>query len=506
MNLDRRTFLLGTAAATAFAGCAASRFAPRVRQPGERRRLALIGCGVQMRTALVPMFLNRNYAENVEIVAACDCDSTRAAAGAKLVNTACRNRKCVAVTDFRRILEDPSVDAVCIATPDHWHAYMAVEAMKRGKDVYCETPLAYSVEEAKLVVEAEEKYGCVFRTGSVWRSLREFRDAVGLVRGGFIGDVKYVDANYGTGRKRLGGPSQPFRFYDRPEDAEKEGAPNSDVDWDLWLGPARWRPYSDRLAPRGVHGTPPTFWRFDDDLGSGAHGDCGVNVLDIVQWGLDADASGPCRVLPSRASHSTDPLHGGRRQLGARMMFAKSYGLVELMHCPSGIWSAVFYGTAGIVAVGRGRIAVWRGGLSADVKPDSRVRIALQNANALFAKDDIVVEAVAEGDTNVRRGRLDAALDHIEMEYADVLKHADLRFSPDPVEEFCACLESRVRTSVPAEIGGRVATLTHLLNAAYRYDLGFDWDPERQEIVGDNREGLSFRRDVYRRGWEISLW
>ena len=122
MNLDRRSFLLGSAAATALAGCSTSRIGPRELRPGEKRRLAMIGCGVQMRTALIPQFLNRDYAPGVEIVAVCDCDRVRAAAGAKQVNDAYRNDACAAVFDFRRILEDPTIDAVCIGTPDHWHA------------------------------------------------------------------------------------------------------------------------------------------------------------------------------------------------------------------------------------------------------------------------------------------------------------------------------------------------------------------------------------------------
>ena len=233
MNLNRRSFLLGSAAATALAGCSTTKIGPRELKPGEKRRIAMIGYGIQMRTALIPQFLNKNYASNVEIVAVCDCDKVRAAAGAKQVNDAYKNKNCVAVFDFRKVLEDPMIDAVCIGAPDHWHAYMAVEAMKHGKDVYCEKPLTFSIEEAKKVIEAQKKYGRVFQTGSMQRSWREFRDAVALVRGGLIGDVMYVDANYGIGGQKLGGPSHPLRFFDKPENAATEGAPNPDVDWDM---------------------------------------------------------------------------------------------------------------------------------------------------------------------------------------------------------------------------------------------------------------------------------
>ena len=102
------------------------------------------------------------------------------------------------VADFRDIIADPGIDAVCIATPDHWHAYIACAAMKAGKDVYCEKPLTYSIEEAQLIMKAEKKYNRIFQSGSMQRSWREFRTACMIVRNGFIGDVKYVDCNYGN--------------------------------------------------------------------------------------------------------------------------------------------------------------------------------------------------------------------------------------------------------------------------------------------------------------------
>ncbi len=96
--------------------------------------------------------------------------------------------------------------------------------------------------DKKLTIQrAQEKYGRVFQTGSMqrsWAKVSEFRAACMIVRNGYIGDLKYVDANYGRGGQKLGGPSHQVRFFDRPENAAKEGAPNADVDWNIWLGPA----------------------------------------------------------------------------------------------------------------------------------------------------------------------------------------------------------------------------------------------------------------------------
>ncbi len=503
MDINRRNFIFGSAAAISLAGCATNKIGLRELKPGEKRRIAMIGYGIQMRTALIPQFLNKQYAKNVEIVAVCDCDRVRAAAGAKQVNDAYKTTNCKAVADFREILTDSSIDAVCIATPDHWHAYMCVEAMKHGKDVYCEKPLTFSPDEAKKVIEAQEKYGRVFQTGSMQRSWREFRTACMIVRNGLIGDVKYVDANYGIGGKKLGGPSHPIRLFDDPKNAVTEGAPNPDVDWDMWLGPARWRPYSDQLAPRGVNKFYPMFWRFDDDIGTGYNGDWGAHHLDIAQWGLDMDNSGPVKAICSEEPHSLDLHHGGRRQYGMKMIFKKSYGDVELYHGPFGVWGTVFYGTDGIVAVNRGKIAVWKGtGL---VKPTKEIRAVLDNAT--YMSDKIVAASIGKDygtDATVKKDdALASALDALEKKFDLANAKVQLYKSPNQVQNFCECIETRKMTISPAEVGARGAVLCQLCNMSYVYDTGFDWNPKTFTFENGTGDETWLRRIHYRNGWDV---
>ena len=499
MNLNRRSFIFGSAAAVTLAGQATAKVGLRQLKPGEKRRIAMIGYGIQMRTALIPQFLQNN----VDIVAVCDCDKTRAKAGAKQINKARKNSNCKAVYDFREVLKDPSIDMVCIATPDHWHAYISVEAMKHGKDVYCEKPLTFTIDESKKVMAAQKKYGRIFQTGSMQRSWREFRTAVSLVRGGLIGDVMYVDANYGRGGQKLGGPSHPVRFWDEPKNAAKEGAPNPDVDWKMWLGPAKYRPYSDQLAPRGVNHFYPMFWRFDDDLGSGYNGDWGAHHLDIAQWGLDADKSGPSKVICSSEPYSANLFHGGRRQFGMKMIFKKPYGDVELYHGPFGVWGTVFYGTNGIVAVNRGKIAVWTGtGL---VKPTAEIRKGLENLSFMPEKivaqsvgKDYGTDAMAKKDNN-----LDGALAKIAKNYGEVIKKAGLYYSENQVKNFCECVETRKETISPAEVGARSCTLCLLCNMSYQYDTGFDWDPVKMDFANGTGTGISLKREGDCNGWEV---
>ena len=519
MKLGRRNFLLGSAAAMTLAGCATSKTGARALKPGEKRRIAMIGYGIQQRTALIPQFAGTakycgKLRDMVRIVVVCDCDKTRAEAGAKQVNEIYGDNGCKAELDFRKVLADPTIDAVCIATPDHWHAYMCVEAMKHGKDVYCEKPLTFSPEEAKKVIEAQEKYGRVFQTGSMqrsWAEVSEFRTACMIVRNGGIGTLKYVDANYGIGGKKLGGPSHPLRFFDDPKNAAAESDGYEQLGawgWNMWLGPAKWRPYSNQLAPKGVNKFYPMFWRFDDDIGTGYNGDWGAHHLDIAQWGLDMDASGPFRCERSDEPYSKDLFHGGRRQYGAKLLFQKGADTVELYHGPfsqlgSGHgWGTVFYGTSGIVAVARGKIAVWKGtGL---VKPTTEIRKAIEDCS--YCPELIVASTIGKAygtDALVKKDvALEAAISKLKEFFKLDAAPVQLYKSPNQVLNFCQCIESREPTISPAQVGGRGAVLCQLLNMSYVYDTGFDWNPQTFEFANGTGDPAWLKRANYR-GWDI---
>lgn len=527
MNLNRRTFLMGFAAAAALPGvaagkvdlpAAAAKVGLRALKPGEKLRAAIIGCGIHARNTLIPQFLGKHGAagveKTVEIVAVCDCDKVRAQAAAEKVNKAYGNSGCKVVYDFREVLADPLVDVVCIATPDHWHAYICVEAMKHGKDVYCEKPLTFSIDESKKVMAAQKKYGRVFQTGSMqrsWNKVSEFYTAVMIVRNGLIGDLRYVDANYGRGGQKLGGPSHPVRFWDEPKNAATESAPNPDVDWKMWLGPAKWRPYSDQLAPRGVNKFYPMFWRFDDDIGSGYNGDWGAHHLDIAQWGMDMDDSGPYKVIRSDEPYSDNLFHGGRRQFGMRMLFkSKTDGAdIELYHGPFGVitgsggWGTVFYGTDGIVAVNRGKLAVWKGtGL---VKPTLEIRKQIEDMS--FMPDKVVAASVGKDygtDASAKQDNsLNAAIKKLEEVFD--LAHAKVKLykSNNQVLNFVECVLSRQPTISPASVGGRSCTLCLLCNMSYQYDTGFDWDPVNMTFANGTGTGLSLKREGDCNGWKV---
>lgn len=485
--------------------------------------LAIIGCGIQTRTMLLPQFLELP----VVIRTVCDCDRERREYSAKTVNEAyaadaakkAYAGKCKAEGDFRKVLKDKSISMVVIATPDHWHAYIAVEAMKAGKDVYCEKPLTYSVEEAVTVMAAEKKYKRIFQTGSWQRSRREFRTAAMIVRNGLIGDIKYVDCNYGNAAAQdntdisnfhanLGGPSHPHRFFCQWDDAARkiqdiatESAPNKNVDWDMWLGPAPWSPYSDQCAPRGVNKFFPMFWRFDDNYGTGYNGDWGAHHLDIAQWGLDMDKSGPVKIVRSDKPHSVNPLHGCRRQYGMKFVFANG---VELYHNLFSTWGTVFYGTKGIVAVNRGKIAVWKG---RGVKPTDKIREELANNKFTGMKQIAAFYGKDWGkETNVKvDAGLGEALDVLDkffkLEKAPVQLYKSIKHTANFVE----CCKTRKPTITPAETGARATIMCLLCNLSYVYDTGFDWNPKKNTFANGTGDPLWLKRAAYRGGWEVKL-
>lgn len=527
MKLNRRSFLFGSAAATVLSGCATGKVPSRPRAEGEKLNVALIGYGMQMWTALLPQFVGAkkgwgsekscyNMPDLCRVTLVCDCDRVRAKTGAAHVDreyakNSVKQPACRHCTDFREVIADPSIDLVVIATPDHWHTYIAVEAMKSGKDVYCEKPLTYNVDESRKIIAAQKKYGRIFQCGSMQRSWDVFRTAAMVVRNGFIGDVLYVDANYGIAGKKLGGPSHPFRFFEDPEKAAEESRPNPNVDWDMWLGPSKYRPYSNRLAPAdyknakvpGVHSWYPMFWRFDDETGLGYNGDWGAHHLDIAQWGLDLDKSGPYRVICSTEPHSANLYHGGRRQYGMKMLFKKPYGDVELYHGPFGVWGTVFYGTNGVVAVNRGKIAVWEG---AAVRPSAAVREAIDGLGAL---EGCVLKTGYTGvdygtDASVKKDAgLEGAIAAINRIYSLDKAPVQLYKSENQVLNFVECAISRKETISPAEVGARGAVLCQLCNMSYVYDTGFDWDPVKMEFANGTGRGIPLKRDYCRNGWEV---
>ncbi len=253
--------------------------------PGNRLTIGLVGMGKQMGSHF-GAFLGR---DDCQVVALCDVERKRLELCQQRANehyaaatASGEYNGCDIYGDFREIAARDDIDAVIIATPDHWHALISIAMLKSGKDVYCEKPLTLTINEGRAIVNAAREYGRIFQTGSQQRSEANFRYACELVRNKRIGEVHTVHVN-------VGGP--PVECY-LPEQPVPEG-----LDWDFWLGPAPFRPYNADIAPGLDYDGWPNFRAYRDYSGGGMT-DWGAHHFDIAQWGLGMDNSGPVEIIP----------------------------------------------------------------------------------------------------------------------------------------------------------------------------------------------------------------
>ncbi|HEY4150711.1 MAG TPA: Gfo/Idh/MocA family oxidoreductase [Chitinophagaceae bacterium] len=331
---NRRDFIKASALATGFFIVPRFVLGRGFTPPSDKINLGFIGCGKQSLT-LRPAFLKE---EQAQFVAGCDVFQQKLDRFVREVNAFYAQKAgqpsykgCDAYHDFRELLSRKDIDAVIIATPDHWHSVAAVKSLEAGKDVYCEKPLALTIVEGRAMVTATRKHDRVFQTGSMQRSWKEFRQAVELVRNGYIGAIKSVKVN-------VGGP---------PKDWDLKGEPLPEgMDWNFWLGPNKTkRPYNNILAPT-LAGEPAIWpkWRDYKEFGGGMMTDWGAHMFDIAQWGLDMDNSGPVKITP--------PADGGK----AGLVYEYANG-IQLLHAPQpGTQFCQFIGEKGDVWVARGQL------------------------------------------------------------------------------------------------------------------------------------------------------
>ena len=303
-----------------------------------RVRMALIGCGGIMGG-------HHGWAQShpmIDLVAVCDVKtSKREAALAKLKQ---KNPAAVGYVDYGDIMARSDIDSVIIGTPDHWHAAISIDAMRAGKDVYVEKPMALSLDEAAAMVAAEKRYSRILQVGSQQRSDPAFRQAVEIVRNGWIGEITEIHID-------LKGDFPPDRLL--PE----EPVP-ADIDYDRWLGSAPWRPYNNQR----VLGTYGGGWRIFWDYGSRKNGDWGAHHFDIVQWALGMDGNGPVLFVPKGFEGSPYQYH--QYANGLKVTASKGGG-------PANGTTIRFVGKDGEVKVSRSGIETSPSALSSRVASSS---------------------------------------------------------------------------------------------------------------------------------------
>ena len=369
-----------------------------------------------------------------------------------------QGKKPDAYKDYRRILERKDIDAVMIATPDHWHTKIAVEAMLAGKDVYCEKPLTLTIAEGKLIEKVVTETGRVFQVGTMQRteSDQRFLQAIALIRAGRIGTVQKVTCS-------IGGMEASPVIPVVPAPAE--------LDWDLWLGPAPKVDY--RALPEmrtGYGGGVPLYsnchyaFRNWHEYSGGKLTDWGAHHVDIACWALDATNTGPRKVTPLEFNLPVD-YKDGNPVVHDRYNAATTFNIkvempnnVEMFITSEGDNGILFEGTKGRFFVNRGKIV---GAPVDDLK---------QNPLPEGAVEDVYGGKISENHT----------------------------------ANFIESMRSRKQPISDVWSHNRMLEICHLSNIAMRLNRELNWDPANREIIGDPQANAFLTREN-RKGYEISM-
>ncbi len=387
----------------------------------ERIHTALIGSGGRGQQIM---------AGGDRVVAVCDVDAKHRQAAKTKIDALSGNRDCDAYNDFRDVLARDDVDAVVIATPDHWHAPIAVASMKAGKAVYVEKPLTLTIREGRIIVETAQRYGVILQVGSQQRSDEKFIKACELVRNGRIGELRTVRVDIPT---RPGPNNKPWS----PQPVPKE------LDYEMWLGRAPWAPYHrDRCHYQ---------FRFVSDYSGGDVTNWGAHQLDIAQWGIGADDSGPIEV-EGRGKRNASGLHNAFYDVHVDFRYANGVK-VALRSAGNGVR---FEGTEGWIFVSRSRL---------DAEPKSVL-------TSRIGPDEIHLAPKGRATTH-----MGLWLDCIRTRNAKAL-------------------------NAPVEVGHRSATVCHLANIAMKLGRKLKWDPDGEQFVDDDEANRMTWRPL-RDPWRI---
>jgi predicted dehydrogenase len=436
--MNRRSFLK-TSAVAGFPAIVPSRVFGQS-APSNLIQVAQIGCG---RIARVSEFRGiLKHSDKARFVAVCDLDTVRLEDGRQLVEEHYAKQfgsgKYAAVKmyrDYREMLADKSIDAVCISTPDHWHAQPAMEAALAGKDIYLQKPASLTIREGRQMTDVVKKSGRILQLGSQQRSDVQFRLACELVRNGRIGKVKEIF---------IGLPEDPAG------DVEPEMPVPKNLDYEMWLGSTPMVYYTEnRVHPQ----TADMQKRYDrpgwlrcEQFGAGMITGWGAHHIDIAHWAMDTEESGPVRALAS-ADFPKKGLWNVHGPYHVRMQYANGATMYISEKYPNGVR---FIGEDGWIWVTRGR---YRMGEPAEG----------QRSRALDASDPKMLRA----------GIQDNEL------------HLHVSPQNDHHLDWLASIKTKQQPAAPVEAGHRSCSACLIAHAAMKLGRELQWDPAKEQFVSD---------------------
>jgi predicted dehydrogenase len=427
-DLNRRSFLGTTAAAAAAAVTAHVAHAETEQNDKQPVRVAVMGLNGRGRN-LISEF---GAFPQVEFRYLCEPDSNAVPEALKLA-TANNRLEPTVLKDFRKALEDPELDVLICAAPDHWHGLSTILACQAGKDVYCEKPASHNLVEGRKAVEAARQHGRVVQIGTQRRAAQEYIDGVKQIHDGRIGKVHFVRTWITSTRPSIG--------------HESVSSPPESLDFNLWAGPGPADGYRKNLVHYHWH------WRWD--FGTGECGNNGVHALDVARWGLGID--GPRTITCGGDKYFfDDDQETPDTQLA---IFDCDGAAIQWEHrtwSPQGIdgsdFGIVFYGSDGTLSM-----------------LDDGWTIYTGNKSKVVEKRP----ATPRGD-----------------------------WMRSHIQNFLDCLVSREKPHADVEIGHRSTSLCHLANIAWRTRSTVRFDPQTEQIAGNEAAGALLSRS-YRKGFEI---
>jgi predicted dehydrogenase len=439
---SRRAFV-GTAAKGLGAAAMASGFPSIVPSsvlgalaPGNRINIGAIGAGRISRGHDLPGLWKHPEAR---IMAVCDLDSNRVRDGITLINgqyartTGKPYDGVTGYAHYRELLANRDIDAVVISTPDHWHARIAIDAVRAGKDVYLQKPASLTIAEGRALADAVHRSGRIFQIGSQQRSWTQFRYAVELVRNGRIGQLKTVS---------VGLPGDPSG------NQEPEMPVPRNLDYDMWLGSTPQVYYTEnRVHPQKGYGRPG--WLRCEQFGAGMITGWGAHHIDTAHWGMDTEYTGPLEIwgtaeFPNKGLWD---VHGPFR---TEALYANGVHMIISGEFPNGI---KFEGSEGWVFVSRGNEAV----------TTSDPVAALKDAQALAASDPRIITSVIGKDEF-----------HVPP-------------STDHHGNWLQAVRTRQQPIAPVEVAHRACSACLLHHIAMKLKRRLYWDPEKERFKNDEQ-------------------
>ena len=445
---SRRQFLKGTAAAIGFPTIVPSSIFGQ-NAPSNRITMGVVGWGMQG-PGNTGAFMNE---ADCQVVAACDLDKNHLQTALDVINKKYGNTDCKPYHDYRELMARKDIDCVMLAVPDNWHALVSIEALKNGKDVYGEKPLARTVAEQQAIVRAVQQYKRIWQTGSWQRSQDRFRIAAEIVRNGLIGTIKEVHVGLPTGHKDFAGTASKNQVTPPP----------AELDYEMWIGPATMEPYIEARIHKN--------WRWNYNIGGGQLLDWIGHHCDIAHWGMDCDNTGPVEMKPISAEfpprsdmwNTATAYHAeGTYANGIKMTISNNNDDVKM--------GTKWIGSDGWVWVDRGGFDCSKAELKKSVKRREGDKV-VEGFEAPKLGDDLIKTRLYETKGHQRN--------------------------------FLDCVKSRQPTVTPVETGHHSAVPGHLALISLMTNRTIKWDPAKEVIIGDEDASKLLSRE-YRGPWKLA--